>query len=185
MIGDVPAGHDHVLQVDTAPAHHPVALEFGAGLDQRRQLGFLLGGQPSRCSRRLAVDQSLGTCGIEAVYPVAQGLPIHRANLGRRGPILALIGRRDRQQPASLVSIFHLPGCRPYPFRVPIRAQCHRRRHRASPEKSRLPESTHHGPRESSAVGHLLRRLVLAKRWPRVRLPGVEVLPDRGRSAAV
>src|SRR5215208_3178153 len=33
VIGDVPAGQDQVLQVDTAPAHHPVALEVGPGLD--------------------------------------------------------------------------------------------------------------------------------------------------------
>src|ERR1044071_2633025 len=43
----------------------------------------------------------------QRVHPVAQGLPIHRADPSRRTPILALIGRRDRQQPASLVGIFH------------------------------------------------------------------------------
>src|SRR3954447_8189243 len=39
VMSDVPAGQDLLPQIDTAPAYHAVALELGAGFDQRRQLG--------------------------------------------------------------------------------------------------------------------------------------------------
>jgi hypothetical protein len=56
MISEVPAGQDQLLQINTAPAHHAVALDVGTGFDQRRQLGFLLADQSPRRPRRLALD---------------------------------------------------------------------------------------------------------------------------------
>ena len=136
VISDVPAGQDEPLQIDTAPAHHTVAFELRAGFDQRRQLGFLLRAQPPRRSRRLAVDQSLRSLRIKAAHPITQPLRVHGPELGRDRPILSFVGRRNRQQPTSLVGILRLPGCRPYPLGVPIRTQSDRRRHRASPAKT-------------------------------------------------
>src|SRR3954453_7018950 len=119
----------------TAPSR-----EVGAGFDQRRQLGFLLGGQPPRRLRWLAIDPPLRPRGIEALHPSAPPPPVHCADLGRRA-ILTLISRRNRQQSPSLVGILRLPGCRTYPFRVPIRAQFHHRRHRSLPPKPGSQES--------------------------------------------
>src|SRR4051812_41371529 len=146
----------------TAPSR-----EVGAGFDQRRQLGFLLGGQPPRRLRWLAIDHSLRPRGIEALHPSAPPPPpprclpssppappavikpappgappppVHCADLGRRA-ILPLISRRNRKQSPSLVGILRLPGCRTSPFRVPIRAQFHHRRHRSLPPKPGSQES--------------------------------------------
>src|SRR5215218_2660896 len=81
VIGNVPAGQDQLPQVDTAPAHHPIALEVGTSFDQRRQLGLLLRAEPPRRPRRLAVDQPVRPRGIEAAHPVAQPLRVHRPEL--------------------------------------------------------------------------------------------------------
>jgi hypothetical protein len=97
-IGEMPAREDQLLQIDTAPAHHAIALEVGAGFDQPHQRGFLLRAQPPRRPRRLAVDQSRQPRSIEAAHPVAQPLRIPCPDLGRRAPILTFIGRRNRQQ---------------------------------------------------------------------------------------
>ena len=34
VIGDIPAGQDQLPQIDTAPAHHMIARELGAGFDR-------------------------------------------------------------------------------------------------------------------------------------------------------
>jgi hypothetical protein len=100
---------DHRLQVDPAPAHEARLLSIRTRLDDRRQLGLLRRPQLRRRTRRLAVEQARGTLAIEAVHPVAQGLPVHPADLRRLAPAPALGHRRQRQQTPALARVPTLP----------------------------------------------------------------------------
>jgi len=47
VIRHMPARQDQLLQVDAAPAHHPITLAIGADFDQGGKLGFRSGRQPA------------------------------------------------------------------------------------------------------------------------------------------
>jgi len=166
VISNIPAREDQLPQVNTAPAHHAVALNVGTGFDQRRQRGFLLCAQPPRRPRRLAVDQSLRPRGIEAAHPIAQSLRGHGAQLGRRGPVLAFVSRRNRQQPTRLVGILCFLSRRTHPFGVPIRAQPHRHRHRSPPAQARFLKS------QIAARGNPRQSLIPSGGWYKDMLKG-------------
>src|SRR6266568_1446595 len=119
VIGDLPPRQDDPLQIDAAPTNNTVPVQLRAGFDQLGQLRFLLGRQAALHPRRLAVDQPGGAFGIEPVHPIAQRLPVHRANLRRCRPILSLVDRRDRQQTAGRHPA--LPAPPPEPERHPNR----------------------------------------------------------------
>src|SRR3954454_4221109 len=134
--------------------------ELGAGFDQRRQLGFLIRAQPPRRPRRLVLDQPVRPRGIEALHPSAPPPPIHRAELGRRAPVLALVSRRNRQyidapdRHHSPPGLPRVPASRPNPGAIP-----------PPPASvfsciSRLLGTMDRRPGESPAVAHSLRQLV-------------------------
>ena len=87
------------------PTHDAILLTIRPGLDDCRELGQLRGGQARLGTLCPVVDEALWPGGVEAMDPVAQRLPIHPADLGRRPPIHPVPHRRQRQQPATLVDV--------------------------------------------------------------------------------
>ncbi len=105
MIDHAEAILDHRLQVDPAPAHEARLLPIRAPLDDYGQLGLLFDRQLRGRPFRLAVEQAFGALGIEAVNPIAQGLTVHAADLGRLGPASTLGHRRKCQKPPALPGV--------------------------------------------------------------------------------
>jgi hypothetical protein len=73
---------DLALQVNVAPAHHPVRRRVRTLAYHLRQLSFLLNAQQRRRPSPATVRQPLQPFGVEAVNPIAQRLPVHAAGLG-------------------------------------------------------------------------------------------------------
>lgn len=71
------AALDDHLQVDPPPAHDPIHRRVRPVLDDPRQLGQLLQREPWRGPRMGPVVQPGETLSVVAVYPIAQGLPVH------------------------------------------------------------------------------------------------------------
>ena len=87
---DPEAGLDQGLEVDPPPAHHAVPVRVRPPLHDRRQLGPLLRGEARLAPRAPPVVQAGEALGVEAVHPVAQGLPVHAGVPRRflpRGPL--------------------------------------------------------------------------------------------------
>ena len=94
-----------VPQIDAAPAHHSVLSTIRTGFDDCCEFGFLGRIEPRLRSARPAVGQTIGAIGIEAMHPVAQGLPVHAADPGCFAPVHPVVDGGDRQQPAAAVGI--------------------------------------------------------------------------------
>lgn len=60
---------------------------------------------------------------IEAMYPVAQGLPVHAADPRRIGAAHAIQYGRQRQQPAALLAVLAVLGKLAQARRRIVRAQ--------------------------------------------------------------
>src|SRR5208337_4498757 len=102
-------GHDDpelfenpLAEIDDPPAHHPVNRRDRATLNDRRQRRTVLVVQARLRSRRLAIDQAVGTMRIELQRPVANDLQRHPADLRSLGARRAFVDRRQRQQPPRL-----------------------------------------------------------------------------------
>ena len=100
-------------QVDQAPAHHPMDRRDRAVFDHLEQMPTMLIAQDRGLARRFAVQKAVGTLGIEAQDPVAQGLQPHATDLSGLGARAAVVDRRQRQQAAGLRPIFALARQRP------------------------------------------------------------------------
>ena len=89
-------------QIDQSPAHHAVDGRDRAALHHLRQRLTLGRPQLRRRATRLAVDQPRGTLGVEAHHPVPNDLQRHAADFRRLAAGIAVIDRRQRQQPTGL-----------------------------------------------------------------------------------
>ena len=125
-IADAETPLDQSAEIDQAPARHAVLCQLGAVLQATRQLALLLRVQPPLPARRLAVDQTRRSGGVEAVHPVTQGLPIHAGAAGRHSAACPLQDQRDRQQPASLFRRQRRLGQSPNLGRTMLRPYRHR-----------------------------------------------------------
>jgi hypothetical protein len=120
-------------QIDQPPANHPVQIGLRSGLDRSRQRRALSGVQRGRFARRLAVDQTLRSFGVEAHHPVAHDLQAHAANPRRLGPRSALVDHRQRQQPPDLFRVPAAPRQPPQVLPTEIPSKPDRRRHGKPP----------------------------------------------------
>jgi hypothetical protein len=75
------------------------------------------------------------------MHPIAQRLPVHRADLGGNLAILPIKHRRQRQQPPRLIHILRPLRQLPQFPRTEVRAQWHRRTHDAPRES--IPLARH------------------------------------------
>ena len=96
---------DQALQVHPPPAHDTMHGPIRAGLDKLGQLGLLRGGEAGRIAFRPGVREPVRTVRVEAVHPVAQGLPVHAADAGRVRPVHPVQHRGNRQQATALVGV--------------------------------------------------------------------------------
>ena len=75
---------DDALEVDPSPAHDAFLLAIRTRLDDGRELDELLSRQARLGTCRPIVDEAIRPSGVEAMNPIAQRLPIHAADPGRR-----------------------------------------------------------------------------------------------------
>jgi hypothetical protein len=154
VIGHPEALGDEMLQVDPAPAHDTMHGPIRTGLDQAGQFRLLVWRQAPRVALGPGVLQPVGTAFVEAVDPVAQGLPVHAADPCRVRPVHPLQDRRQRQQPSALVGVLR---CYRKPTKLTgreVRPHAHRGWHGAYPPRtmesaqrsSRKPVSQNRGP---------------------------------------
>ena len=97
---DIELRLESALEVHAAPAHHLVLGPVRPFLDELFEGLFLLGVQLWRSSGALAVCKARHAVAVVAMHPIAQGLAIHAASLGRRSPVLAFEHQSKRQNPA-------------------------------------------------------------------------------------
>ena len=146
VIGHPEALGDEMLQVDPAPAHDTMRGPIRTGLDQAGQFRLLVWRQAPRVALGPGVLQPVGTAFVEAVDPVAQGLPVHAADPCRVRPVHPLQDRRQRQQPSALVGVLR---CYRKPTKLTgreVRPHAHRGWHGAYPP--RTMESAQRSPRK-------------------------------------
>ena len=89
-----------------------MAGRYGAALHDRCKCCQLLSRQLRRLARRLAVDQTLGTMGVELLDPVTDDLNGDAAQRSCLVPAGAIIDRGNRQKPPGLGRISRMPGRR-------------------------------------------------------------------------
>ena len=99
-------------QIDEPPAHHAMDRRNGPLLDDGLQGRPMRNGELGRLARRLAVDQALGSMGVELHYPVPHDLHRDPADPGPFGSGRPLVNRSQRQQPSGLRAILGLTGHR-------------------------------------------------------------------------
>src|SRR5271170_1021023 len=97
---------DDALEVDPSPAHDAVLLAIRTYLDDGRELDQLLSRQARLGTLRPIVDEPFRPSGVEAMNPIAQRLPVHAADPGRRAPVHPVPHRSQRQQSTALVPSF-------------------------------------------------------------------------------
>ena len=116
-----------LAQVDNAPAHDTMNGRDRAALYNLDQGGAILIREPRRLARRFAVNQSIGTKGIEFDHPIANDLPCHAADLRGLAARGTIVNSGKRKKPASLTSILALARRRTRQSRIKITAQLNRR----------------------------------------------------------
>ncbi len=77
---------------------------------------------------RLAVDESVGTMGVEAQNPIVDDLESDPADLRRLASRAAVVDRSESQQPARLRPVLRALGKRPQSTRIIILSKPNRRR---------------------------------------------------------
>ena len=88
-----------LLQIHPPPAHHFMHRRIRPSLHQSRQSFLLAGTERALVSAGPPLAQARNTFGVVVVNPVAQGLPVHAAGLGRGLPVHPFEHQRDRQHP--------------------------------------------------------------------------------------
>ena len=140
-----------LAEIDEPPALDPVHRSDRSGLDHRDQRRAVRVVQPTRLAGRLAVDQAVGSLGIELQHPIANDLKCHATDLGSLGPRRPIIDCSQRQKAARLSGILRLPCCSAQPRRVKITPK--RNRHGEPPSFATF--ESHLGPiRESLSSPH-------------------------------
>ena len=101
VIVDTEALLDNLLKIDMPPAHHPVdgGIRTFHNLDQ---LGQLLRRKPRLRAAIPAILERLRSGLVEAMHPVAQGLPVHPINPGSVRSAHAVKRRCQPKQTAAL-----------------------------------------------------------------------------------
>lgn len=94
-----------MLQIAGPPPYHPIYGRDRTALDQRGELRTLLLRQHWRRAWRRPIDQTVRTFFVEPMHPVAQGLAVHPADLGRVDARCAVDNRGYRQQPTRLARV--------------------------------------------------------------------------------
>src|SRR4051794_28245225 len=118
-------------EVDQPPAHHAVDRGDRARIDPGHQGRAMRIGELGWLTRWLAVDQALGSVGVELHHPVPHDLHRDPANPGRLGAGRPLIDRGQRQQPSGLRAILGLTRDRAQGGGVEVSAE--RNRHGEPP----------------------------------------------------
>jgi hypothetical protein len=95
-------------QVDQPPAYHAVNRRDRARIDPGRQGRAMRIGELGRLTRWLAVDQALGSVGVELHHPVPHDLDRDPADPGRLGAACPLVDRGQRQETPRLRAILGL-----------------------------------------------------------------------------
>src|SRR3546814_8332666 len=95
---------DPLRQIEQPPAHHAMRRRDRSVLDDLRQCPAVLLVKQWRRARRLAVDQTVGTLGVETDYPVAHDLKRHAADPRRLAARPAIIDRRKDRKSTRLNS---------------------------------------------------------------------------------
>src|SRR5271165_4943182 len=102
VVVDAEALGDDPLEIDPSPAHHAVDFPIRTRLDDPGELGQLIGRQPRLGTARPIVEEAIGSCYVEAMNPVAQGLAIHSCDLSRLAAVHSVPNRSQRQKPSAL-----------------------------------------------------------------------------------
>src|ERR1700730_14695438 len=102
-----------------------------------------------------------GPSGVKPVNPVAQGLAIHAADLGRLAAIHSIANRRKRQKPPALIDVLGPPGNRPKLLSRIVVSQFHRCGHGANPPTPTESETSRQG---NPPMSQTVRPLVLLDR---------------------
>jgi hypothetical protein len=76
-----------LLQIDPAPSNNTILRQIRLYFCKGGQLLTLIGCQSRRNARRLPVDQPIQAILVVAMNPIAQGLALHAAGLGRMGTV--------------------------------------------------------------------------------------------------
>ena len=84
-------------QITASPAHHAVDTGDWAGFNALCQIGLLIGSKLGWFSRRLAIDQFIGSAHVETDHPVANDLKPDAADPGGLGSPTPLQYCRKRQ----------------------------------------------------------------------------------------
>jgi hypothetical protein len=102
---DIEALLDHRAETDTAPAHHAIRGQIGAGQHKRPQLCHLAVRQRWWPTTAAGVPQPCHALGIVAVHPVAQRLPFHPTSGRCFRAARTIEDQRDRQHAARDTAI--------------------------------------------------------------------------------
>lgn len=139
QISDRALGHDHAeasldrpLEIDTAPAHHPVRRHVWTRLDDPVELRPLRRAQQAGTCWARPIHQPCDAVHIVAVHPVPQGLSLHPGALRRRRARLAIQDGRDRKTAMGLGNTPARPRRTPKILGRQIQA-CDRKGHRTAP----------------------------------------------------
>jgi hypothetical protein len=136
VIGHPEALGDEALQVDPPPAHDAMHGLIRTGLDELGQVSLLRGGQARRMALGPGVPQPIRAALVEAVDPVAQGLPVHAADPCRVRPAHPIEDGSQRQQASALVGILCRGRKAAKLSGREVRPHTHRRWHGASPPRT-------------------------------------------------
>jgi hypothetical protein len=95
--GDLVFLPEPLAEIDDPPADHLMHRRDRTVLDHRHKCGAMLVIQPRWLAGRLAVDQSIGTTGVEPEHPVSHNLHGDPADFGCLRAAASLVDHRQRQ----------------------------------------------------------------------------------------
>ena len=122
LLGDGDAKFlEHPLaKIDDSPTHDAMDCRRWTFLDHFHQRGAVRVIELWSLPGRLAVDESVGTMGVEAQNPIADDLESDTTVLRRPASRGAVVDRSESQQPACLRPVLRALGKRPQSTRIII-----------------------------------------------------------------
>jgi hypothetical protein len=97
--GHIEPSFDHAGQIHPAPTYHAVHGRVWPFANQIRHQSLLLRGEARFRPACHAVAEPADPFGIVAQDPVAQGLPVHAAEVAGFSPLIAFENQSQRQHP--------------------------------------------------------------------------------------